>query len=77
MVQKPTDFIAHVNVLLKKYALMVRSIEQKGSDKMSIEVVASPAQRDTIAKFMEDLLKEGYTGVTTNEVRFIKSYISA
>ncbi|MDD2383685.1 MAG: hypothetical protein PHN18_05800 [Sulfurospirillaceae bacterium] len=72
-----TDFIVKINRLLKRYALMVRSIEQKGSDKMSIEVVATPSQRDTIAKFMEDLLKEGFIGVTTNEIRSDKElYIS-
>lgn len=72
-----TDFVLHVNTLLKKYSLMVRSIEQKGASHMSIEVVATPAQRDTIAKFMEDLLKEGFLGVTTNEIRLDKElYIS-
>ena len=72
-----TDFIVSVNRLLKKYTLMVRSIEQKGADKMSIEVVAKPSERDTIAKFMEDLLKEGFIGVTTNEIRSDKElYIS-
>lgn len=69
-----TNFIVSVNHLLKKYALMVRSIEQKGADKMSIEVVAKPSQRDTIAKFMEDLLKAGFVGVTTNEVRLDKEF---
>ncbi|MDD3344243.1 MAG: hypothetical protein PHR87_11800 [Sulfurospirillaceae bacterium] len=69
-----TDFIVHVNRLLKKYALMVRSVEQKGADKMSIEVVAKPSQRDTIAKFMEDLLKEDFIGVTTSEIRSDKEF---
>jgi Glu-tRNA(Gln) amidotransferase subunit E-like FAD-binding protein len=71
------DFIADVNVLLKQYALMVRSIEQKGAHKMVIEVVANETQRDSIAKFMEALIAEGFVGVSTDEVRSDKSlYIS-
>lgn len=64
------DFIARVNKLLKEHHLMVRGIEQKGSSKMIIEVVAKQNERDTIATFMEALLKEGFVGVTTDEVRF-------
>lgn len=71
------DFVADVNVLLKEYHLMVRSIEQKGSGKMVIEVVANEAQRDSIAKFMEALIAKGFLGVTTDEVRSDKLvYIS-
>lgn len=75
--QTYVDFIANVNRLLKEHHLMVRSIEQKGATKMSIEVVAHQHQRDTIATFMEALLKAGFVGVTTEEVRSDKLlYIS-
>jgi len=71
------DFIVSVNGLLKTYGLMVRSIEQKNSDKMVIEVVAMQNQRDTIAKFMEALIAQGFVGVSTDEVRSEKAlYIS-
>ena len=71
------DFMVDVNLLLKQYGLMVRSIEQKGANKMLIEVVANEAQRDTIAKFMEALIAKGFLGVTTDEVRSDKMlYIS-
>lgn len=71
------DFMVKVNQLLKKYGLMVHSIEQKGAKKMSIEVVASSQERDTIAKFMESLLQEGFVNVTTDEVRIDKrGYVS-
>lgn len=63
------DFMIKVNQLLKKYGLMVHSIEQKGTTKMSIEVIAKSQERDSIAKFMESLLQEGFTSVTTDEVR--------
>jgi hypothetical protein len=75
--QTYVDFIVKVNAILKKYQLMVRSIEQKGSNQMVIEVVASEAQRDGIAKFMEALIEEGFLGVNTEEIRSEKSlYIS-
>lgn len=75
--QTYVDFIVKVNKLLKKHGLMVRIIEQKGANKMSIEVVANQNQRDNIAKFMEDLIKEGFLGVTTSEIRSDKVlYIS-
>lgn len=64
------DFITRVNRLLKEHKLMVRTIEQKGSSKMLIEVVAKQNERDSIATFMEALIKEGFVGVTTDEVRF-------
>lgn len=71
------DFVADVNGLLREYNLMVRSIEQKGSSKMVIEVVANQTQRDAIAKFMEALIAKGFLGVTTDEVRSDKLlYIS-
>lgn len=75
--QTYVDFIVKVNRLLKKHSLMVRMIEQKGANKMSIEVVANQNQRDNIAKFMEDLIQEGFLGVTTSEIRSDKVlYIS-
>ncbi len=71
------DFIVDVNRLLKKYNLKVRSLEQQGNNKMLLEVFATEAQRDTIAKFMEELLAQGFLGVTTDEVHSDKSiYIS-
>ncbi len=71
------DFMVKVNLLLKKYGLMVHLIEQKGAKKMSIEVIARSQERDTIAKFMESLLQEGFVSVTTDEVREDKNvYIS-
>lgn len=71
------DFIVDVNQLLKKYNLKVRSIVQQGSNKMSLEVVATESKRDSIAKFMQDLLAQGFIGVTTDEVHSDKSlYIS-
>lgn len=75
--QSSVDFIAKVNELLGKYQLMVRSIEQKGTHAMRVEVVANQAQRDNIAKFMEALLREGFVGVSTDEVHSDKLlYIS-
>ena len=64
-----TGFITQVNMLLKKHSLMVKSMEQKGANKMSIEVVAKQSERENIAKFMEDLIRDGFFGVTTDEIK--------
>jgi len=75
--QTYVDFILSVNRLLKKHELMVRSIEQKGANKMILEVVASESGRDNISMFMEGLIQQGFLGVSTDEVRSEKLlYIS-
>ncbi|MDD3325269.1 MAG: hypothetical protein PHN38_09150 [Sulfurospirillaceae bacterium] len=72
-----TDFILKVNELLKKYTLKVKSIEQINSQKMNVFVIAEYSQRDKIAKFMEDLIAEGFSSVDTKEVKIDnQTYVS-
>lgn len=70
-------FLEEVTLLLKKYSLSTTRIEQLGNDSMSIDIIAFDKQRDNIAKFMEDLLKDGYVSTNTSEIRSDKEiYLS-
>ena len=44
---------------------------------MSVEIIAEYRKRDNIAKFMEDLIDNGFIGITTDEIKSDKDiYIS-
>lgn len=75
--QGSSSFFSSVNQLLKKYKLATRSIALIDINTMHIEVYSSFEKRDTIAKFMKELLAQGFIGVSTKEIRLDeKSYIS-
>jgi hypothetical protein len=70
-------FILDVNKLLKKYSLSTTNITLTGKDSMSVEIIAEYGKRDNIAKFMEDLIDNGFIGITTDEIKSDKNiYIS-
>jgi len=70
-------FILDVNRLLKRYSLSTTNITLTGKDSMSVEIIAEYRKRDNIAKFMEDLMKSGFIGITTDEIKSDKDiYIS-
>lgn len=72
-----SDFLIKVNTLLKKYNLATTKITLIEKDKMEIEIVAQYSKRDNITKFMEDLIKRGFIGVRTDEIKSDKDiYIS-
>ena len=64
-----TDFLAKVNLLLQKYQLKARSIEQTGYKKINIEVISGYNNRDKIAKFLKSLINEGFVNVVTHEIK--------
>lgn len=64
-----SDFFYSVNSVLQKYNLKTRSITLNETDRMSIEVFSTKNKRDTIAKFMEELIKKGYVQVGTKEIK--------
>lgn len=71
------DFVVSINDLLQKYGLKSRSIELSDSDHLRIELYSSSQKRDTIAKFMRDLLANGFVQVHTEEIRAdAQNYIS-
>ncbi len=44
---------------------------------MSIDIIADYKKRDNITKFMEDLISNGFIGITTDEIKADKDiYIS-
>ncbi len=72
-----SSFILDVNRLLKKYSLSTTKITLTGKNSMSVEIIAEYRKRDNITKFMEDLIKSGFIGITTDEIKFDKDiYIS-
>lgn len=72
-----SDFFYKVNVLLQKYQLSTKSITLKNINHMEIEVFSSLDKRDTIAKFMKDLISHGFVEVNTKEIKLEDgSYLS-
>ena len=72
--KRSSTMILQVNKYLQKYKLSLKSIKEAGSNKMTIEIIASYAKRDTIAKFMKDLIKIGFVEVSTSEIKLDKNY---
>ncbi len=64
-----TNFLAKVNLLLQKYQLKAKSIDQEGSKKMTIEVKSDFNSRDNISKFLKSLISEGFVNVKTDEIK--------
>ncbi len=72
-----SDFLQSINKLLKKYNLATKSITLSDVNHMSIEVFSTQPKRDTIAKFMNDLISEGFVEVNTKEIKLDnETYIS-
>lgn len=64
-----TKFLVSVNLLLQKYQLKTKSIEQIGSKKMTVEVKSDYNNRDKISKFLKSLINKGFVNVKTNEIK--------
>ena len=64
-----TNFLVKVNLLLQKYQLKAKSIEQDGSKKMIVEVKSDYNNRDNISKFLKSLISKGFVNVTTDEIK--------
>lgn len=72
-----SNFLEAVNNLLYKYNLSAKNINLVDVNHMNIEVFSSITQRDTIALFMKDLIKNGFLNVTTKEIKLDNNrYIS-
>jgi len=72
-----SSFVFDVNKLLKKHALSTTKILIIGKNSMSVEIIAEYRKRDSITKFMEDLIESGFIGITTDEIKSDKDiYIS-
>ncbi len=72
-----SSFIFDVNKLLQKHKLSTTKISIVGKRNMSINIIAKYKKRDSITKFMEDLISSNFIGITTDEIRLDKDiYIS-
>ncbi len=72
--KKNSIVVLRINKYLQKYKLSLKSLEQIGSDDIVLEIIAKYDKRDTIAKFMKDLIEGGFIEVSTNEIRLNKDY---
>ncbi len=66
---KYTPMFLTINSLLKKYKLSVENVRQVDKGAMDFEIYSIENKRDTIAKFMSALLSQGYTSVTSSEIK--------
>ena len=55
---------------LKKYHLNVSSIHQIKDKELELTVISLSQKREGIAKFIQTMLKKGYTSVTTDQITF-------
>ncbi len=65
---KYTPMFLTINALLKKYKLSVDNVKQVGAGAMDFEIFSVDKKRDNIAKFMRDLLNQGYSSVSSSEI---------
>lgn len=76
--KRESSFVITVNKLLKKHSLSAMKIEIIGKNSMNTDIVAQFSKRDSITKFMEDLIDAGFIGITTQEIKIDKDiYISS
>ncbi len=59
---------------LKKYTLSLSGFEQKGNNHIVLDIIAKYGKRDTIAKFMKDLIEKGFVEVSTKEIKLDENY---
>jgi len=72
-----SKFILEINKLLQKHSLATTNITMIKSNSISIEIIAEYSKRDSITKFMEDLIDNGFIGITTDEIKSDKNiYLS-
>ncbi len=64
-----SSFLLSVNKLLQKHLLFTTKINIIGKNSMSIYIVAQYNDRDRITEFMKDLIKNGFIGISTNEIK--------
>ncbi len=72
--KKNSVVVLKINKYLQKYKLSLKSMEQIGSDDIILKIIAKYDKRDTIAKFMKDLIENGFIEVSTNEIKLNKDY---
>ena len=67
--KRHSAFVIAVNRLLKKHSLSTMKIEIVGKNSMHIDIVAQFRKRDSITKFMKDLIDAGFMGIRTDEIK--------
>ncbi len=65
---KYTPMLLTINDLLKKYKLSLGEVSQEGEGKLDLEVFSIGKKRNSIARFMNELLGKGYKSVSSNEI---------
>ncbi len=63
-----TSMLLTINTLLHKYGLTVNKVTQSGEKSLDLEIYSKQNKRDTIALFMKDLLTQGFSKVSSNEI---------
>jgi len=59
---------------LKKYSLSLSGFEQKQNSHIVLDIIAKYKKRDNIAKFMRDLINNGFIEVSTKEIKLNDNY---
>ncbi len=60
--------LVQINELLHKYGLRVDKVTQSGEKSLDLELISKENRRDTIALFMQDLMRNGFSKVTSDEI---------
>ncbi len=65
---KYTAMFLKINKILKSYQLSIDQITQNDDHALNLELSSKQNKRDTIALLMQDLLKAGFSSVTSGEI---------
>ncbi len=57
-----------INMAMRQYMLSSKYLEQNGSESMKAHIITPYTKRDNIAKFMKQLIQQGYTHVETKKI---------
>lgn len=63
-----TTMLMTINELLHKYGLTVDEVSQADAKSLNLEIYSKENRRDTIALFIRDLLKNGFSKASSNEI---------
>ncbi len=67
--EKYTKMLTDINRLLAKYDLQVEEIKEKSPNEISLKIVSKKDNRDSIAKFMQNISESSYGRVDTKEIK--------
>ena len=71
---KRQKIMKDINQVMKKYSLSSKNLKLENSNLVTVQVIAKFDKRDNIAKFIKDLISDGYSSVATSKIQKNETY---